>query len=113
MNSQGESGVTIIMVTTPDAEVGERIGRTLVEERLAACVNVVPGVTSLYRWEGKVQRAGEVLLLVKTTVDAFERVRERVQELHPYEVPEIIDLSVRTGEARYLEWVREGVGSEA
>lgn len=112
MSSKDSSGVAVILVTAPDAEVGERLGRALVGERLAACVNIVPGVTSLYRWDGDVHRAGEVLLIVKSTVDAFARVKERVKELHPYEVPEIIDLPVRTGEARYLEWVREGVGSD-
>jgi periplasmic divalent cation tolerance protein len=112
MSAEGGGGVAIILVTAPDAEVGERLGRALVTERLAACVNIVPGVTSLYHWDGEVQRAGEVLLLVKSTVDAFERLRDRVKELHPYDVPEIIDLAVRNGEERYLAWVREGVGSE-
>jgi len=113
MTREDGSGVTVVLITAPDTEVGERLGRALVGERLAACVNIVPGVTSLYRWDGEVQRSGEVLLLVKSTVDAFERLRDRVKELHPYDVPEIIDLPVRRGEARYLEWVREGVGSEA
>jgi periplasmic divalent cation tolerance protein len=94
-------------------EVGEKLGRTLVDERLAACVNLVPGVTSLYRWEGAVQKEGEVLMIVKTTIAAFERLRGRVLELHPYDAPEILDLGVRDGDPGYLDWVRDGVGEKA
>lgn len=111
--TQDAEGVAVVLVTVPDAETAERVGRTLVEERLAACVNVVPGVTSLYRWDGALRQTAEVLLIVKTTVRAFPRLRERVLEIHPYDVPEILDLPVRAGESRYLDWVRQGVGGEA
>lgn len=105
------TGVSVVLVTAPDADVAERLGRTLVEERMAACVNVVNGVTSLYRWEGAVQKDAEVLMLIKTTVDGFESLRRRVLELHPYDAPEVIDLVVRDGDPGYLDWVRKAVGA--
>jgi len=104
------AGVSIVLVTAPDMEVAEGLSYSLVEERLATCVNLLPSVTSIYRWEGAVQKAGEVLLMVKTTPEGFEALRSRVVELHPYEVPEILELEVRAGNRRFLDWVRDGVG---
>lgn len=105
-----EVGVSVVLVTAPDMEVAESLAYTLVDERLATCVNLLPNVTSLYRWEGAVQKAGEVLLMIKTTTDGFEALRSRVGELHPYEVPEILDVAIRGGDRRFLDWVRGGVG---
>lgn len=102
--------VRTILVTAPDMETAERLGRTLVEERLAACANLLPGVVSLYRWEGEMQRAQEVLLVLKSTATAVEGLRARVEELHPYDVPEVLALSVTTGHEPYLSWVRDEVG---
>lgn len=102
----------MVLVTAPDAGVAERLGRALVEERMAACVNVVPGVTSLYRWDGAVQKDAEVLMLIKTTVDGFDALRRRVLELHPYDAPEVIDIGVRDGDPGYLAWVRNSVGED-
>ena len=93
-------------MTAPDAETAERIARVLVEERAAACANIVPGVVSVYRWEGEVQRDDEVLVVMKTTEDAFEVLRARAVELHPYDVPEVLALPVQAGHAPYLDWVR-------
>lgn len=104
------TGVSLVLVTAPDADIAQRLGRALVEERKAACVNIVPGVTSLYRWEGEVQKDAEVLMLIKTTVDGFEALRRRVLELHPYDAPEVVDLVVRDGDPGYLDWVRNAVG---
>lgn len=98
--------VRTVLVTAPDKETAERLGRTLVEERLAACANLVPGVVSIYRWSGEVHRDTEVLVIVKTTSARAERVRERVVELHPYEVPEVLVLAVEQGHEPYLDWVR-------
>jgi len=98
--------VELAFVSAPDAETAARIARALVEERLAACVNVLPGVTSIYRWKDSVETASEAVLLVKTRADRGPALEARVRELHPYEVPEIVRVSVSGGSAPYLEWVR-------
>ncbi len=104
--------VRTILVAAPDAATGELLGRALVQERLAACANIVSGVVSLYRWQGEVRRDTEVLIVVKTTREQVEAVRARVVELHPYDVPEVLTLTVDDGHAPYLDWVRaEAAGS--
>ena len=99
----------VVLVTTPSAEVAASIARALVEERLAACGNVLPGVRSIYRWEGKVQEEGEVLLLLKTQRKRFAELRDRVLALHPYEVPEVIALPVEAGSDAYLDWIAQAM----
>jgi periplasmic divalent cation tolerance protein len=94
-------------VATP--EDGERIARALVERGLAACVNVVPGVVSIYRWKGVVERAPESLLVIKTRAERFEELREALVALHPYEVPELLGVPVAAGHAPYLAWLDESV----
>jgi periplasmic divalent cation tolerance protein len=94
-------------VTMPDKERATSMARVLVEEGLAACVNVIPGVRSIYRWDGKVQEDEEVLCLIKTRPAVFERARDRILALHPYEVPEILAFTVDDGSAAYLEWLRK------
>jgi len=100
----------VVLVTTPTPERAAEIARALVEERLAACGNVVPGVRSVYRWEGKVQDDAEALLVLKTTRARFEALRDRVLALHPYQVPEVIALPVEAGSARYLAWIAAETG---
>jgi len=100
----------VVLITAPNQEVARSLARALVEERLAACVNLVPGLTSIYRWQGEVVEDQEVLLLVKTTTFAFPRLKERVLALHPYTVPEIIALPIAEGHGAYLDWLRENVG---
>lgn len=95
----------LVYVTASSVEAGERMARTLVEERLAACVNVVEGVTSFYWWEGEVQRDREVLLLVKTQAARLDRLVARVRELAGYEVPATSALPVVGGNPDYLHWV--------
>ena len=95
----------VVLVTTPTPERAAEIARALVEERLAACGNVVPGVRSIYRWEGKVQDESEALLVLKTTRARFGALRARVLALHPYEVPEVLALPVEAGSAPYLAWI--------
>ncbi len=95
----------VVLVTTPTPDRAAEIARALVEERLAACGNVVPGLRSVYRWEGKVHDDAEALLVLKTTRARFEALRDRVLALHPYEVPEVIALPVEAGRARYLQWI--------
>lgn len=101
--------VLVCLTTCPDAESAERIAEALVGEGLAACVNLVPGVTSIYRWQGAVERADEVLLVLKTTEGGFAALRERLIALHPYELPELIAVPVDLGLAAYLDWVREQI----
>ena len=93
-------------VTMPDREQATGLARTLVDEGLAACVNIIPGVTSVYVWEGRLQEEAEVLCLVKTRPAVFDRIRQRILELHPYEVPEILAFEVDDGSPGYLEWLR-------
>ncbi len=99
------SEILVVLMTAPDAEVARKIGRALVEERLAACVNIVPGVRSIYAWQGKVNDDAEVLCLMKTRRTLYPALRDRVMALHPYQVPEIIALPVAEGNAAYLAWV--------
>lgn len=93
-------------MTAPDVETASRIARALVEERLVACVNLVPGVRSIYRWEGALQQDSEVLLVVKTRADRAAAIADRVAELHPYELPELVMLPAVGGSLAYLDWVR-------
>jgi periplasmic divalent cation tolerance protein len=96
----------LITCACPDADVAERLAHALVEARLAACVQVLPGMTSVYRWAGAVERAGEVLLLAKTWDDRVEAVVATLRARHPYEVPEIMAVPAAGGLAAYLDWVR-------
>lgn len=109
------SGVTeatkVVLVTAPDAAAAEALVGRLVEERLVACGNIVPGLTSIYWWQGSVERAEEVLVMFKTTSAGAEALIRRVPELHPYEVPEVLVLPVDGGHGPYLQWVSENVGS--
>ena len=98
--------VQVVLMTAPDAACAERLARALVEERLAACVNVVPGVRSFYRWQGAVEDAAELLLVAKTRADRAEALAARVKELHPYGLPEVLTLPAAGGSAAYLDWVR-------
>lgn len=99
----------LVLTTTSSLEEGKKIARALVERRLAACVNIVPRIESVYRWEGKVEEAQEYLLIIKTTQKTFERLRDAILELHSYTVPECIALAVEGGAARYLNWIDESV----
>jgi periplasmic divalent cation tolerance protein len=99
--------VRVVLVSCGSEEEALRIARTLVERRLAACVNVVPGIRSIYRWEGKVQDDREHLLIVKTSLARIQEVTDAVRELHSYKVPETIALPVTEGAGRYLAWVAE------
>ena len=105
------SGHLVVLSTVGSAEDAERIGRALVERGLAACVNVLPAVLSIYRWKGNVEKAEERLLVIKTRADRFAAVRDAVVALHPYDLPEVIALSVAEGYAPYLAWLDENVAS--
>jgi periplasmic divalent cation tolerance protein len=102
----------IVLTTAGSEEEAQKIARHLVERRLAACVNIVPQVTSIYRWQGKMEEASEWLLIVKTTAGAFGKVRQAIAELHSYDLPECICLTIEDGSPNYLQWVAESVSAE-
>jgi periplasmic divalent cation tolerance protein len=106
----GTEPVHVVLLTAPSDEVGAQIARCLVEEGFAACANLVPGVRSIYRWQGALQEDAEVLLIVKTRADLVAGLAERVRALHPYELPEVVALPVLGGSAAYLDWVRAAAG---
>ena len=95
------------LCTCPDAATAARIAEALVDERLAACVNVLPGVDSVYRWQDRVERASEVLLIIKSTRDRLQALTARVVELHPYELPELIAVDIAGGLPGYLAWIAD------
>ena len=97
----------IVLTACPDAANAERIARVLVEEGLAACVNILPPMQSLYRWKGKIETASEQLLVIKSTVAQFPAIRDRVRSLHPYELPEIIAVPIADGLPEYLAWLNK------
>jgi periplasmic divalent cation tolerance protein len=99
----------LVLTTASSKDEARKIARLLVERLLAACVNIVPQVGSIYRWEGEVEEAEEWLLIVKTTRPAFERVREAIKELHSYDVPECICVSIEDGSVEYLSWIGQSV----
>ena len=103
------SGRVVALSTVATAEDAERIARSLVERRVAACVNVVPGVVSVYRWKGEVCRDEERLLVVKTRAEKLDALREALLSLHPYELPELVALPVVAGHEPYLAWLDESV----
>lgn len=99
--------VLVCFCTCPSLEVARALARTVVESRLAACVNVLPGVTSVYRWQDEVQEDAEVLLIVKTTAGAYPQLEETVRARHPYELPELIAVPVSRGISQYLSWLTD------
>lgn len=105
--------VLLCYCTCPDADSAQRIAEALVAERLAACVNRLPGIASTYRWQGEVTTDSEQLLLIKTTDARFEALRTRLLALHPYDLPELIAVPIEHAHAAYLEWVREATGDAA
>ena len=102
-----EKQILIVLSTCPDGDTAAGIGRTLVAEALAACVNVVPGIRSIYAWKGEMQDEAESLMILKTTTDRFEALRERLVALHPYELPEVVALATAGGHDAYFRWVAE------
>ncbi len=100
----------VVLSTCGSSEEAERIARRLVEKRLAACVNILPGVRSLYRWKGAIEDDHEVMLVIKSSRPLFQQLRAEIQKLHSYEVPEAIALPVVDGAERYLEWMNQELG---
>jgi periplasmic divalent cation tolerance protein len=105
----GEPDVLVVLVTAPAGDVASSLAKTVVEDGHAACVNILPGATSVYRWEGQICEEVEALLVIKTTVSCWPSLMARIRDAHPYDVPEVIALPVVAGLEAYLGWVRGAV----
>jgi periplasmic divalent cation tolerance protein len=105
------TGALLVFCTFPDLATAREIIRTLVDERLIACGNLVPGVESIYRWEGKVETSAEILGVIKTDSAAYERMQLRLKELHPYDVPECIAIPIAAGLPSYLAWIADSTAA--
>jgi periplasmic divalent cation tolerance protein len=99
----------VILSTTDTLDLAKKIASALVEARDAACVNIVSGIRSIYRWEGKINEDAEFLLLIKSTADKFESIRSAICRIHTYQTPEVIALPIAAGDAHYLDWLRESI----
>jgi periplasmic divalent cation tolerance protein len=112
VSSSVQKANAVVVLTTIGADAdGQALARALVEEQLAACVNVLPVMTSVYRWKGQIEQDREQQLVIKTTRDRVDALEARVRELHAYELPEFLVIAADAGSAAYLAWVRESVGS--
>ena len=109
MPTTDDATTVVVLTTMPDEDAAGGLASVLVEERAIACANIVPGITSVYRWDGEVKRDPEVLVVMKTTAGRAESLQARIGVLHPYDVPEILVLPVSGGHAPYLEWVASEV----
>ena len=103
----------LVLSTCPDEAVAERLARWLVAERLAACVNILPGLRSVYEWQGRVEEEGEVLLIIKTSAARYAELESRLAGEHPYEVPAILAVELSAGLPPYLQWLAEAVRKPA
>ncbi|HET7206719.1 MAG TPA: divalent-cation tolerance protein CutA [Terriglobales bacterium] len=101
----------LVLTTSGSQEEARKISQALVDRRLAACVNIVPQVESIYRWQGKMESSTEWLMIIKTTEAKFAAVRDAISKLHSYELPECIMVNVESGSAAYLEWIEDAVGN--
>ncbi|MCI0525333.1 MAG: divalent-cation tolerance protein CutA [Acidobacteria bacterium] len=107
------SDALVVLTTVEKQEDGARLARLLIERRLAACAQVLAPMISIYRWQGKIEQSGEVLLLIKTTRAVYQELEEAIKQNHPYETPEIIALPVETGSNDYLGWLGSSVKFDA
>lgn len=103
----GEEAALLVLTNLPDHDAALKLARTLVQRRLAACVNVLGGCASVYRWEGEIEEAAEVPVLVKTRASRYAEVEAAIRELHPYELPEVVAVPIVRGLPEYLDWVAE------
>lgn len=99
----------LVLCTCPDQATAQNIAEQLVDRQLAACVNILPGITSIYQWQGKRETAQEYLLLIKTSNEVYETLEQTLSELHPYELPEVIAVSLERGSTTYLDWISQQV----
>jgi periplasmic divalent cation tolerance protein len=99
----------VVLTTCGSLEEARTLAQALVQRQLAACVNIIPQIESIYRWKGDMETATEWMLLIKTTAEAFDRIQGAIRELHSYEVPECVELAIRDGSEAYLNWIAESV----
>jgi periplasmic divalent cation tolerance protein len=104
-----DNAYQLIFCTCPDEETARKLATLLIEKQHAACVNIVPGLTSIYRWQGKVETGSECLLLIKSRADHYLAVEQIIQQQHPYELPEIIAVAISNGLNSYLRWIDKGL----
>lgn len=109
MDEKAEKQQIIALNTCPDTVTASKLANILVENRLAACVNILPAVTSVYRWQGKIEQDNEVLLIIKTRRDRFSALETLIRSHHPYELPEIVAVPIDTGLKDYLNWIDESL----
>lgn len=109
--AKSEVEILMVFVTVPGLKDGNRISKEILTSRLAACVTVIPGVRSMYWWEGRIARAKEAMLVVKTTRPQYRRLERKILELHSYEVPEIVAIPLVAGLTQYIEWVKGEVAN--
>lgn len=102
-----KNGFLLVFCTCPNSDVAQQIASTVVEAQLAACVNIVPSLTSVYLWQGKVETSNEVLLKIKTRSDLYQALQDQITQLHPYDVPEIIATEITHGLPDYLNWLAD------
>lgn len=102
----------VILCNVPDEETGRAIANALLARRLAACVNLLPGVQSIYRWQGAIQEAREVTMVIKTVASRYQEIEQTIRSLHPYELPEIIGLPISDGLTAYMDWVNAETRNE-
>lgn len=103
--------IKLVLITVPNAEIAANISRTLVEKKLAACIQTVSGISSMYWWKGKIEKENEILLMVKTVSEKLTELEKVVTSLHPYEIPEIIVIDIPQASEAYLNWVKETTSS--
>ncbi|MGB5441038.1 MAG: divalent-cation tolerance protein CutA [Gammaproteobacteria bacterium] len=99
----------LVLCTVPDRASAERIAEALVDEQLAACINIIPGITSVYRWKGALEKDEELLLFIKTSEAVYDSLEQRIRALHPYELPEIIAVPIQTGQEDYIRWIENSL----
>jgi periplasmic divalent cation tolerance protein len=103
------TNLQLVLCTVPNRECAEQIAEALVAEQLAACVNIIPGIASVYRWKGGMEKDEELLLLIKTSQSTYESLEQRIRALHPYELPEIIAVSIQAGQKDYIKWIENSL----
>ena len=103
------TNLQLVLCTAPNRECAERIAEALVAEQLAACVNIIPGIVSIYRWKDNIENDEELLLLIKTSQGTYESLEQRIRALHPYELPEIIAVSIQAGQKDYIKWIENSL----
>jgi len=106
---ENSSPARILMTTFPDLEQAKQVAKTIVTNKLAACINILPKMTSIYQWQGNLEEGEELMLVIKTEVDCIDKLQKTILEMHPYELPEIVVVPIVGGHTPYLDWIGESV----